>query len=82
MEPYIADLINNPKVPKIIRYLIVSTLEIFLIGVFVMVGVKNDNIAFKAMFFILTVIIVISYIYIIRKINKSSKSVNKKKDRD
>lgn len=33
MEPFIADLINNPQVPKPIRYLIVILLNIFIITI-------------------------------------------------
>lgn len=31
MEPFIADLINNPRVPKILRYVIVTILCLFVI---------------------------------------------------
>ncbi len=31
MEPFIADLINNKKVPKVLRYILVLVLNLFII---------------------------------------------------
>lgn len=42
MEPFIADLINNSKVPKPIRYAIVKIISIFII----FIGIISAEITF------------------------------------
>lgn len=41
MEPFIADLINNPKVPKILRYGIVTTLSICIIFISIVCAINS-----------------------------------------
>lgn len=71
MEAFIADLINNSNIPKFIRYLIVTILEIFLIGLFIVISINTEFIIGKILFIILSVLFLISYLYLILKIHKS-----------
>lgn len=71
MEPFIADLINNPKVPKPIRYLIVIILSSFIIFIGIVCATKSPFLWGK----IFGVILVIAFLgiglYICIKIHKS-----------
>ena len=42
MEPFLADLINNPKIPKAIRYLIVLAVTGFIVYIGVDTGINSQ----------------------------------------
>lgn len=71
MEPFIADLINNNKVPKPIRYLIVILLVGFITWVGVCVGLHSEMLIGNIFGFLIAGIILISGIYLLIKIYKS-----------
>jgi len=71
MEPYLADLINNPKVPKPIRYIIVIITLVFLKFIFICVGFNSIYLVGKIFGFILTILFLILGIYLILKIHKN-----------
>lgn len=63
MEPYIADLINNSKIPKSIRFLIILTLCSFVIFLGIILG--------NVFGFLLALAILVILIYLgIKIINK------------
>ena len=73
MEPFIADLINNSKVPKIIRYLIVTILCLFIIFLGVSCSISSPFIFGKIFGIVLAIIFFIIEIYLCIKIYKSNK---------
>ena len=42
MEPFIADFINNKKIPRIIRYLIVITLIFIIEYISINIGLQSE----------------------------------------
>lgn len=73
MEPYLADLINNNKIPKSIRYLLVSIPHLFLISMFILLSINSKNIAGSILFILLTVLFIVTYVFLILKVKKSNK---------
>ena len=71
MEPFIADLINNSKVPKPIRYAIVTIISIFIIFIGVVCAIKSPFLWGKIFGVILAIIFLGLGIYICLKISKS-----------
>lgn len=71
MEPFIADLIKSPKVPKIIRYLIVIIISIFIIFVGVICAFKSPFIWGKIFGAILAISFLGIGIYLCLKISKN-----------
>lgn len=71
MEPFIADLINNPKVPKIIRYSIVTILCVFIIFIGVMCAFNSPFIWGKIFGIILVLAFLGIGIYLNVKISKN-----------
>ena len=79
MEPFLADLINNPKVPKMVKYIAIT----FVVGFleFIFIGVAINGVSKIAMPFGITLAIIffIVYIYLIIKIKKYN-YINKDSD--
>ena len=73
MEPFIADLINNPKVPKIIRYGIVTLLCLFIIFIGIICVTNSPFLWGKIFGVLLSIAFLIIGIYLYIKISKSSK---------
>lgn len=73
MEPFLADFINNPKVPKWLRYLIVTLVCGLLIFIGVMVAVKSPMLVGKIFGGVLAGLSLIAAIYLFVKIAKSSR---------
>lgn len=71
MEPFIADLINNPKVPKFIRYGIVTIICAFVICIGVICSVDSPFIWGKIFGILLVILFFILGIYLYIKISKS-----------
>lgn len=71
MEPFIADLINNPKVPKIIRYGIVTILCVFIIFIGIMCAFNSPFIWGKIFGILLAIVFLGFGIYLNIKISKS-----------
>lgn len=71
MEPYIADLINNPKVPKIIRYSIVTVFDLFIIIISVLVAIESPFLIGKIFCIFIAALFLVLYILLMRKIYKS-----------
>lgn len=71
MEPFLADLINNPKVPKIIRYIIVSIASLFLIFAGIICVIESPMIIGKVFGIIFCTLILIVTFYLLRKIYKN-----------
>ena len=74
MEPYIADLINNPKIPKILRYIIVSVWCLFIIFLGVNCAISSPFVFGKIFGITLSIVFLIIGIYLYNKISKSKKS--------
>lgn len=81
MEPFIADLINDPKTPKFIRYGIVTVLCLFIIFLGVNCTVSSPFLLGKIFGILLAVGGTMSGIYLMRKIYKNSK-INNLEDKD
>ena len=75
MEPYIADLINNPKVPKIIRYLIVVIVCAFIIYLGITTFIDSPFIWGKILGIILAIVFLIVGIYLCLKISRSKERI-------
>ena len=69
MEPFLADLINNPKVPKVIRYAIVAVVSSFILYLGISCAIESPMIIGKAFGIILCVLILVAAIYLFRKIH-------------
>lgn len=71
MESIIADLINNNKVPKPIRYIIVILLVGFIMWVGICVGLHSEMLIGTIFSFLIVGIILLAGIYLLIKIYKS-----------
>lgn len=71
METILADLINNAKVPKIIRYIIVSLVCLFIVFIGIMLAFKSPMVIGKVFGGALSILFLIVWIYLLRKIYKS-----------
>lgn len=72
MEPFIADLINDEKIPKIIKYIIVCLLCGFIIVLGILMGINSELLFGKIFGIILSIVFLIIGIYLIVKINKDN----------
>jgi len=70
MEPFLADFINNNKIPKIIRCLIVFLLCGFIIFLGISTFISSQFVWGKVFGVILSIVFLIIGIYLIIKINK------------
>ena len=64
MEPYIADLINNSKIPKSIRFLIILILCSFIIFLGIILGLKSPFILGNVFGFLLALAFLVILIYL------------------
>ena len=71
MEPFIADMINNPKVPKWLRYVIVMLACGFVIFVGVMLALKSPMIIGKIFGGVLSVLFFAAAIHLFARIVES-----------
>lgn len=71
MEPFLADLINNPKVPKVIRYTIVSVVNLFILYLGISCIIGSAMVIGKVFGIILCVLILMAAVYLMRKIHKN-----------
>lgn len=71
MEPFIADLINNPKVPEIVRYAIVAILCLFLIFIGIQCAISSPFLWGRIFGALLSIIFFMIGIYLFIKIQKS-----------
>lgn len=71
MEPFISDLINNPKIPKFIRYGIVTILCLFIVFLGVSCTIGSPFFGGKIFGGALAVVGAIIGIYLYKKISKS-----------
>ncbi len=71
MEPFLADFINNKKIPRIIRNIIVCLLCGFIIFLGVSIVIKSELLFGKIFGIILSIVFLIIGIYLIAKINNS-----------
>lgn len=78
MEFIIADLINNPKIPKWLRYVIVTVATGFVVFIGVMPIVKSPMMWGKIFGGVLVTLFVLNSIFLYVKIAKSKK-LNRKK---
>lgn len=70
MEPFIADLINNPKVPKWLRFVIVAVVCGLLIFLGVMLAINSSGLVGKIFGGILCALFVAVAVYLFAKIAK------------
>ena len=71
MEPFIADLINNPKVPKWLRYVIVTLVCGFVIFLGVMLALKSPMLVGKIFGGALSVLFLAAAVYLFAKITQA-----------
>lgn len=71
MEPFIADLINNPKIPKWLRYIIVTIVCGFVIFLGVMLAIKSPMLIGKIFGVVLSILFFAAAIYLFERITKS-----------
>ena len=71
LEPFIADLINNPKIPKWLRDIIVTIVCGFVIFLGVMLAIKSPMLIGKIFGVVLSVLFFAAAIYLFAKITKS-----------
>ena len=71
MEPFIADLINNPKVPKWLRYVIVTLVCGFVIFLGVLLALKSPMLICKIFGGALSALFLAAALYLFAKITKS-----------
>lgn len=73
MEPFIADLINNPKIPKFIRYGIVIAISVFIIIIGIGCAMHSPFVWGKVFGIILAIAFLGIGIYLCTTISKSRK---------
>ena len=73
MEPFIADIINNSKIPKIIRYLIVLLITGFIVYIGVETGINSEMFWGKAFGFLTAAVFFILGIVLAVRIHKSGR---------
>lgn len=71
MEPFIADLINNPKVLKWLRYVIVTLVCGFVIFLGVMLALKSPMLVGKIFGGALSVLFLAAAVYLFAKITQA-----------
>jgi len=71
MEPFLADLINNPKIPKVIRYALVSVVSLFILYLGINCTLVSPMVIGKVFGVVLSVLILIAASYLFRRIYKS-----------
>ena len=71
MEPFLADLINNPKIPKVIRYAIVAVVSLFILYLGIFCAVESPMVIGKVFGVILCTLTLVAAGYLINKIHKS-----------
>lgn len=71
MEPFIADLINNKKLPKPIRYVIIILLVGFIMWIGIGVGLHSEMLIGNIFGFLIAGIILIAGIYLLVKVHKN-----------
>lgn len=70
LEPFIADLISNKKMPKIIRYIIVILLSFLMIFLGIMMVLKSQMLLGKVFGMMLALVFLNFGLYLIIKIGK------------
>lgn len=73
MEPFLADLINNKNIPKIVRYILVVLLCTFIIVLGILLSLKSELLFGKIFGIILTFIFLVMKVYLIIKIKTNKK---------
>lgn len=71
MEPFIADLINNKKIPKILRNILVLVLNLFIIFIGISLIIHSSLIVGKIFGGVLSAIFIVLLCYLLNKIYKS-----------
>lgn len=71
MEPFLADLLNNSKAPKLIRYIIVCIICAFIISLGIILALKSPLKLGKIFGIFLSIIFLIIGIYLNVKIYKN-----------
>jgi len=71
MESFLADLINNPKIPKVIRYALVSVVSLFILYLGINCTLVSPMVIGKVFGVVLSVLILIAASYLFRRIYKS-----------
>ena len=71
MEPFIAVLINNPKAPKWLRYVIVTLVCGFVIFLGVMLALKSPMLIGKIFGGALSVLFLVAAVYLFAKITQA-----------
>lgn len=71
MEPFLADFINNKKIPKLIRYIFVLLLCGFIIFLGLSIVINSELLSGKIFGIILSLVFLIILIYLVLMINKS-----------
>ncbi len=71
MEPYIADLINNKKTPKIIRYIIVIIISGFIIYIGIECGLHSKLLIGNILGYLVSFIFLLIGLYLLYKIHKN-----------
>lgn len=73
MEPFLADLINNKNIPKVVRYILVVLLCTFIIVLGILISLKSELLFGKIFGVILTFIFLVMEVYLIIKIKTNKK---------
>lgn len=81
MEAFIAELINNPKIPKWVRYVIVTIVCGIIVFFGVMLTIKSEMLAGKIFGAVLSVLFVAAAVYLYVKIAKSKPAAKKERDK-
>lgn len=71
MEPFIADLINNKKIPKVLRYILVLVSCLFIIFIGISLIINSSLIVGKIFGGTLSTIFIVLLCYLLNKIYKS-----------
>lgn len=71
MEPFIADLINNKKIPKVLRYILVLVSCLFIILIGISLIIHSSLIVGKIFGGALSAIFIVLLCYLLNKIYKS-----------
>lgn len=71
MEPFLADFLLNPKIPKPLRYAVLAAISGFLVFLCLYCGIRNQSVIRAAVCFMIGGLMLVFFVLAARKIHKS-----------
>lgn len=71
MELFFAEIIENKKIPKPVRYLTLAVVEVFILFICISVGIGSEYVVGKIAGFLFAAILFAAGVYLAKRIHKS-----------